>query len=160
MTTRLYTDEELESLRAIRKLVVNPGSRWSEKPARAPVHRQRSLKAVGKISDEARFEIYQRQNIQDDADFSCGIAHMSLDGARLTLARYNGPSHEHGDICFRPHIHRATAKSIASGKRPERDATETSRYETLEGALACLIDDFNVGGIPASHDAPRLPYGS
>ena len=160
MTTRLYTDEELESLRAIRKLVANPGSRWSEKPARAPVHRQRSFKAAGEAGDEPRFEIYQRQNIQDDADFSCGIAHVSLDGTRLTLARYNGPGHEHGDIVDRPHIHRTTAKSIASGGKPEREATETDRYETLEGALACLIEDFNVFGIPASHDAPRLPYGS
>ena len=160
MTTRLYTDEELDSLRAIRKLVANPGSRWSEKPARAPVHRQRSFKAVGETGDEPRFEIYQRHNIQDDADFSCGIAHVSLDGSRLTLARYNGPGHEHGDIYYRPHIHRTTAKSITSGGRAERDATDTNRDETLEGALACLIDDFNVGGIPASHDAPRLLYGS
>ena len=85
---------------------------------------------------------------------------MSLDGSRLTLARYNGPGHEHGDIYYRAHIHRTIAKSIESGKRPEREATETNRYETVEGALACLIDDFNVGGIFASRDAPRLPYGS
>ena len=96
--------------------------------------------------------------MQDDADFSCGIALVSLDGSRLTLARYNGPSHEHGDILYRPHIHRATAKAIASGQRPEREASETDRYTTLEGALACLLGDFNVTGILASHDAPRLPY--
>ena len=156
MTTRLYTDDELDSLRAVRKQVVNPGARWSEKPAGAPVHRQRSFKAHGEDDDESRFEIYQRQNIRDAADFSCGIAHVALDGSRLTVARYNGPGHEHGDILYRAHIHRATARSIASGKKPEREAERTDRFRTLEGALACLIDDFNVVGLLASQDDPRL----
>ena len=39
---------------------------------------------------ETRFSIYQRQSELDDSDFSCGIAFLPL---RLTLARYNGPSH-------------------------------------------------------------------
>ena len=126
----------------------------------APVHRQRSFKAVAEEGEEARFEIYQRQSLLDDDDFSCGIAHVSLDGSRLTLARYNGPGHEHGDIIYRPHIHRATADAIASGRKPEREAKETGRFATLEGALACLIDDYNITGLSASRDEPRLPYGS
>ncbi len=81
---------------------------------------------------------------------------MSLDGSRLTLARYNGPGHEHGGILYRPHVHRATASAIASGKKPEHQAEETDRFGTLEGALACLIDDFNVVGLLASRDKPRL----
>ncbi len=156
MTTRLHTDEELDVLRAMRKQVTNPGARWSEKPAGAPVHRPRSFKARGADDGESRFEVYQRQNIRDSADFSCGIANVSLDGSRLTLARYNGPGHEHGDILYRPHIHRATAGAIASGKKPEHQAEETDRFGTLEGALACLIDDFNVVGLLASRDKPRL----
>ena len=156
MTIRLYTDEELDLLRAMRKQVTNPGARWSEKPAGAPVHRQRSFEALGEGDRESRFEVYQRQNIRDGADFSCGIAHVSLDGSRLTLARYNGPGHEHGDILYRPHIHRATASAIASGKKPEHQAEQTDRFETLEGALACLIDDFNVVGLLSLQDKPRL----
>ena len=144
----------------MRKRVTNPGARWSEKPIGAPVHRQRSFKAIAEDGNESRFEIYQRQNLLDDDDFSCGIAHVSLDGSRLTLARYNGPGHEHGDILYRPHIHRATAEAIASGKKPEHEAEETERFATPEGALACLVDDFNVVGLSASSDAPRLPYGS
>lgn len=156
MTIHLYTDEELDLLRAMRKQVTNPGARWSEKPSGAPVHRQRSFKARGEDDRESRFEVYQRQNIRDSADFSCGIAHVSLDGSRLTLARYNGPGHEHGDILYRSHIHRATARAIASGKKPEHQAEETDRFGTLEGALACLIDDFNVDGLLTSRDKPRL----
>ena len=156
MTTRLRTDDELELLRAMRKRVTNPGARWSDKPTGAPVHRQRSFKVRGEDDRESRFEVYQRQNIRDVAHFSCGIAHVSLDGSRLTLARYNGPGHEHGDILYRPHIHRATAKAMVSGKKPEHEAEETDRFETLEGALACLIDDFNVVGFLPLRDRPRL----
>ena len=154
---RLYTDAELDALRTMPKRVDNPRSLWSEKPSGAPSHRQRSFKARGGGDEQAIFEIYQRENIQDDADFSCGIVHVTLDGSRLTLARYNGPGHEHGDIHYRPHIHHATAKAIASGRKPEREAEETGRYRTLEGALACLLEDFSIAGLSAPHDHPRLP---
>ena len=157
MPNRLYTEEELDTLRAMPKRIDNPGSRWSEKPAGAPAHRQRSFKARGGGDEQSIFEIYQRQNIRDDADFSCGIVHVAFDGSRLTLARYNGPGHEHGDILYRPHIHRATEKAIASGRKPECEAEETDRYQTLEGALACLLEDFRIAGLRAEHDHPRLP---
>ena len=156
MPNRLYTDEELRALRNMPKRIDNPGSRWSEKPAGAPAHRQRSFKARGGGDEQPIFEIYQRQNIQDDDDFSCGIVHVAFDGSRLTLARYNGPGHEHGDILYQSHIHRATEKAIAFGRKPEREAEKTDRYQTLEGALACLLEDFRIAGLQAEHDESRL----
>ena len=156
MTVRLYTEAELDRLRAMPKRVTNPGAHWSRKPRAAPVHEQRSFQAVGKHDEDTRFAIYQRQNLNDRIDFSCGIACHLPNGSLLTLARYNGPSHPHGDIAWRPHIHRATEEAIAAGKKPESEATETGRYETLEGALACLIDDFRVSGIAAKPDDPVL----
>lgn len=155
MTVRLYSEEELDELRVSPKRLSNPGSRWTEKPTEAPVHRQRSFKATGEDAAGTRFDIYQRQNLLDEADFSSGIALVSVDGSRLTLARYNGPSHEHGDISYRPHIHRANAESIATGGKPERHAEETDRFVTLEGAFACLLEDFNIAGISATHDGQR-----
>ena len=157
MPDRLYTEEELETLRAMPKRIDNPRSRWSEKPAGAPAHRQRSFKARGGGDEQPIFEIHQRQNLQDEIDFSCGIVHVAFDGSRLTLARYNGPGHEHGDVLYRPHIHRATTKAIASGGKPEHEAEETHRYQTLEGAPACLLEDFRIAGLRAEHDHPRLP---
>ncbi len=91
MPIRLYSNEELDSLRAMRKTVSNPGARWTEKPTSAPAHRQRSFKATAEDEATARFDIYQRQSLKDAAAFSCGIALVSADGSRLTLARYNGP---------------------------------------------------------------------
>ena len=156
MPNRLYTEEELDTLCAMPKRIDNPGSRWSGKLAGAPAYWQRSFKARGGGDEQSIFEIYQRQNIQDEIDFSCGIVHVAFDGSRLTLARYNGPGHEHGDILYRPHIHRATEKAIASGRKPEREAEETDRYQTLEGAPACLLEDFRIAGLRAEHDHPRL----
>ncbi len=156
LTIKLYTEEELEGLRRRPKRVTNPSARWLEKPTGKPAHRQRSFKASSEQDENLRFEVYQRQNIQDGQDFSCGIAYLPPGGSRLTLARYNGPSHVHEDIIYRPHIHRATEKAIALGKKPEYYAEETSRYETPNGALACLIQDFNLTGIVAPRDRLRL----
>ena len=156
MNIQFYTEDELESFRSMPKKVTNPRAKWAKKPAKMPVHSQRSFKAVCTDNEQRRFEFYQRQNLLDQSDYSCGIAYISLDGSRLTLARYNGPGHTHGDIFFRTHIHRATAESIASGKKPERIAEETDRYTTLKGALACLIEDYSVTGIQADGDQSRL----
>lgn len=148
----LYSDEDLEGLRHKEKRVVNPQARWIEKPG----HRQRNFQVIGKW-DETRFQVYQRQSIADDDDFSCGIAYLPHGGARLTLARYNGPSHIHGDFIYRSHIHRATASAIAVGRKPESEAEETERFVTLNGAFRCLIDDFRLEGVtPPEPDQPKL----
>lgn len=147
-----YSEEYLERLRQQEKHVANPQARWVEKPG----HRQRNFQAIGG-NDETRYHIYLRQSLADDDDFSCGIAYMPHGGARLTLARYNGPSHIHGDFFYRPHIHRATANAIAAGRKPESEAEETNRFETLNGAFRCLIDDFRLAGItPPEPDQPKL----
>ena len=159
--TRSYTDEELHDLGQLPKRVTNPGARWSEKPAVHPVHRQRTFQAKGATADgeQLRFLIYQRESLRDQHSYSCGIVYLAPGGVRLTLARYNGSNHQHGDIRFQPHIHRATEAAIADGKKPEHVAEETTRYQTLEGALACLIEDFSLSGIRAKPDQPSLFNG-
>ncbi len=157
MNTRLYSDGELTALRSMPKRIINPRARWSEKPRERPVHRQRNFQASGQQDEEARFSVYQRQNLNDDSDFSCGISYLPPSGPSLTLARYNGPSHEHGDIAYRPHIHRASERAIETGRKPESEAEATSRFENIEGALACLTEDFNVAGLDAqNNDQLRL----
>ncbi len=154
---KLYTKADLATLQSMQKRVVNPGARWLEKPKTRPVHRQRAFQVSGDSDGESRFLIYQRENLLDGLDYSCGILYLPRGGLSLTLARYNGPSHEHREIVYRPHIHRASEKAIAAGLKPESDAEETDRFETLEGALACLVNDFNVTGIRVQHDnEPRF----
>ena len=74
----------------------------------------------------------------------------------MSLARYNGANHVHGEIRYRCHIHRATAEAILAGTKIDRHAEETDRYITLKGALACLIDDCGVRGLTSEHDLPDL----
>ena len=156
MVTKLYTEAELDALWSIPKRITNPGARWLEKPKGRPAHRQRSFQAAGEDQAEERFLVYQRQNLDDASDFSCGIAYLPRGAPLLTLARYNGPSHEHGDIVYRTHIRRASEKAIAAGRKAEADAAETDRFESLEGALACLMEDFNVSGLRTGPDTRRL----
>ena len=72
---------------------------------------------------------------------------------------WHGSNHQHGDIRYQPHIHRATEAAITDGKKPEQAAAETTRYQSLEGALACLIEDFSLSGIRANPDHPSLFNG-
>ena len=152
MRTRPYTDDELAALRAMPKRVTNSNARWSNKPKARPTQRQRIFQVSGVEDENAHFLIYQRQSLDDEHNFSCGISYLPSGSPSLTLARYNGPGHEHGDIVYRTHIHRASERAIAAGLKPESEAKETDRFSTLEGALACLIDDFNLRGRDAPGD--------
>ena len=127
----------------------------------APVQSQRIFQATGTTEGDRqlRFLIYQRQSLRDEPSYSCGIVYLPPGGPRLTLARYNGPNHQHADIRYKPHIHRATEAAILAGRKPEYAADETTRYETIEGALACLIEDFGLSGIRAKPDEPSLFNG-
>lgn len=94
--------------------------------------------------------------MNDDSDYSCGILFLPRGSASLTLARYNGSSHPHGDISYQPHIHLATERAIAKGRKPESEAEETDRYHTLDGALACLVKDFHISGLQTKQDPPSM----
>ncbi len=152
MTERLLSDDERKAYRSLPKRVTNPGARWSGKPG----HRQRRYEAVSEDEARAQFLIYLRQNLHDEIDFSCGLALIQNSGQLFSLARYNGANHLHGAIAHRCHIHRATAEALSAGKKLDSHAEETDRYRTLDGALACLIEDCAVQGLAAKPDHPEL----
>ena len=155
MTDPLLSNDDLNGLRSASKRVTNPGAHWLEKPGR---HQQRNFRAEADGGEA--FRIYLRQNLDDDQDFSCGLALVQRGGKPLSLVRYNGASHAHGEIRYRCHIHRATTEAIAAGRKIDGHAEETGRYKTLEGALACLIDDCGVHGLTAKPDERDLFDGS
>ena len=144
MNIRIYTDEELSELQVMPKRVLNPKARWIEKPGGRPVHRQRTYKVYGQSYQSVEFLVYQRQSIEIDCNFSCGISYLTPGSRPLTLARYNGPSHTHGEIVYQAHIHRTSERALTAGNKPESEAEVTSRFETLEGALACLMEDYSI----------------
>ena len=69
-------------------------------------------------------------------------------------------SHVHGEIRYTCHIHRATAEALGAGRKVDSHAEGTERYRTVEGALACLIEDCGVEGLSANHDERDLFDGA
>lgn len=134
------TDVDIQTLIDEPKRVTNPQAQWRDKPG----HRQRTFKV--KTTDHD-FELYLRQSVADIADFSCGLLIYKPDGQPLTLLRYNGASHAHGDIHFACHIHRTTERAMRAGRKPEHEADRTARYRTLDGAVYCLLEDAKISGI-------------
>ena len=103
MNDIVLSDADLNAFRSATKRVKNPRARWTEKPGR---HKQRNFDLE---DDEGKqFRLYQRQNLDDARDFSCGLAWIDKAGKPLSLIRYNGASHLHGKIRYRCHIHLAT----------------------------------------------------
>ena len=151
MTEIILSNDELDEFRSTPKQVTDPKSRWTEKPGR---HKQRNH--IAESVDGTQFRLYLRQNLDDESDFSCGLALIRKGGKPLSLVRYNGSSHAHGDILYRCHIHRATADALLAGKKIDSHAEESNRYKSLEGALACLIDDCHIEGLKAEHDQRDL----
>lgn len=155
MTELLLTDDELDLHRTVSKHVRDPGVPWKRKRGG---HGQRSYTAESE--DGAEYLIYLRQNDDDQVDFSCGLA-LILPGRRpLSLVRYNGSSHRHGEIAYRSHIHLATAQALLDGKRADSFAEQTNRYDTLEAAFRCLIHDCSVRGLDEHHDQMELFDGT
>ncbi len=122
MNDLLLSNDELDRLRSIPKRARNPGARWLEKPGR---HKQRNFDAV--TEDGAVYRIYQRQNLDDDLDFSCGLALIRRGGKPLSLIRYNGASHVHGAIRYVCHIHRASAEALTARRKVDSHAEVTDR---------------------------------
>ena len=147
MADLLFSNGELEYHRATSKHVTNPGARWKVK---SNSHKQRNFFAESE--DGKRYQIYQRQNLNDAKDFSCGLSLLKKGGKPISLVRYNGSSHIHGTIRYQCHIHFATAEALGAGRKADSYAEETTRYSTLEGALACLIKDCGIQELKARHD--------
>lgn len=135
------TEAEIDQLIKLRKRVTNPNVRWVTKPG----HKQRNFKLE---DGDYWFELYLRQSIYDDADFSCGLKVIKPDGQPLTLLRYNGAGHVHGAIKFQCHAHSATESAMRAGKKPESHAEIVTKYRTLDGALYCMVEDAHIDGLP------------
>ncbi len=160
MAFESVTDEKIKELIKMPKKVSNPPPRSKTKEG----HEQYSYKIKSIASDEYEFELYTRQNLREGMEdaFSCGIRWIAPNGESLTLKRYNGPNHNHpnhledeelGYVC---HIHKATEKYIKANRHADGFAEATKNYQTLKGALHCLVNDCNISGINTEADQAKL----
>jgi hypothetical protein len=76
--------------------------------------------------------------------------------------RCNGSDHEHmnpleraqfKDVC---HIHRATERYLAAGRKADHYAEPTRSYRTLGGALHHLTQLASISGLDTQPDEPDL----
>lgn len=134
------SDRDIRELITMVKRATNPSARWQENRG----SRQKNFNVEG---ESYAFQLYLRQNTFDADHFSCGLSVIKPDGQRLTLLRYNGSNHAHGNIRFQCHIHRASERAIEEGRKPEWYADTTDTYHTLDGALYLLCNAANISGI-------------
>ena len=156
MAFESITDQKIKELLVCNKRLINPNVRSKIKDG----HEQYNYKVTALDGSEHGFEIYKRQNMREgmEDDFSCGINYLTSNGESLTLKRYNGPNHNHSNQLekvktgYGCHIHIATEKYIKANKKTEGFAELTNRYNTVNGALHCLVADCNIIGIQTSAD--------
>ena len=97
------------------------------------------------------FYIKVRSDALNPLDFSVILTVLvPLSNRHFRLRRYNGASHEHKNRIEDKeidgfHIHYATARYQLIRPKPKEDgyAQPTNRYNDLESALRCLIEDAN-----------------
>lgn len=154
MAIEEITDREIAELVAVRKEIQSGSSVPTDKGS----HLQKNFEAISE--DGHRFSIYTRQSKKIANHFSCGLLWHLPSGEKLTLRRYNGPSHLHvnrlesTDTSNRCHVHMATERYIQALRKPEGYAEPTDRYSILSEAVGCLIADCNITGL--LYEEPQL----
>lgn len=157
MTSEILTDEQINSLIAMPKRIENPGAktRTSDK------HTRRDFR-VKSTDEKHEFALFVRQSTLLPDSFSAGLRWLSQSGESLMLVRFNGPSHPHSNMLegerfeFEHHIHQATERYLAAGKKDEGYAEVTKEYKTINGALHCLVKRCNITGLTTQADVPDL----
>lgn len=143
----VLTDEEIARLLALPKTITNPRAR--EKHQKGSIRLNYSATADG-----ASFDVYVRQNLLVPDAFSCGLTYLHPSGEKVTLMRCNGGYHAHGNplegvgtigICC--HIHIATQRYMAAGRKPEHYAEPTGLFKDVNGALLTLMEKCNISGL-------------
>ena len=156
MAFESLTDDKIADLLNCPKRLTNPNARAKTIEGRE----QLNFRVVALDNSDHEFEIYKRQNLRPgmEDDFSCGISWISPSGESITLKRYNGPNHNHPNhlekvsLGYSCHIHIATERYIKANKKPEGFAEVTDRYDTINGALHCLVNDCKIVGIQTQSD--------
>lgn len=142
--TKKLTDKEILAFKIMPKYLTKPlKQKWT-------INLKVKQLSIELYSGSYNFNIYMRQAMLDEDNFSCGISLTANGNNDITLARYNGSNHVHVNKCdgrrfdFECHIHEANEKSLKASKKIENYAEPTNRYTNLQGAIQCVLDDFHI----------------
>lgn len=145
MDQKSVSDQILSDLKVIPKIAKNPNAKWVTKGK----HTERNYE-LASIDDSYFFTLFERQSTLDRSNFSCGLIWKASKNQSLILTRYNGRNHPHtnhieGDeFEYTCHIHVATERYIKAGYKAEHYAKPTDQYYDLDGAMKCLLEDWNI----------------
>lgn len=138
------TDAEIAGLISEgKRLPDDYAQRIQTKPKRG--HRERELDVTGAAGGQ--FRLILRESTFNPFDFSAILAWLPPQSSTaFRLRRYNGKSHEHtnrleGRTFYDFHVHLATERYQQSGLREDSFAEPTTRYQSLAGAVNCLLLD-------------------
>lgn len=152
-----YTDKEINKLINERKSLPED---WREQLnlRRKGGHKEYDLDIEGEYGNMFRLKL--RQSVERPYNFSAILAVLRRPRSNdfFRLLRYNGLHAPHtnpieGNSFDGYHIHRATERYQKRGFDEDTYAEVTDRYDDLEGALNCLLED-------AGFDIPSEPQSS
>lgn len=150
----ILSDALISKLLKTPKSVTNPAAKGTVRKKS-----ERFTYQVESDDGSKSFELYTRQNTLDPEAYSCGLVFLAGNGERVPLARYNGSNHTHrnpleGDelIVNKCHIHKATERYMDAGDKADKYAETTDRYDSLAGALDCMLHDCNISGFHTKDD--------
>lgn len=140
-----YTDKEIDKLIEERK-ALQEGWRKQLKLRRKGGHKEYDLDIDGEHGNMFRLKL--RQSVKKPFNFSAilTVRQQPKSSEFFRLLRYNGLHAPHtnpidGNIIDDYHIHKATERYQERGFDEDTYAEVTDRYDDLEGALNCLLED-------------------
>jgi len=157
MSIEALNQAEIDALITCPKHVTNPSSR----PKTEGKHIRRDYQ-VASVDGRHDFVLFTRQSTMITESFSAGLRWRSKTGEEVILMRCNGADHTHGNAIertrfeLRRHVHRATERYLAAGRKVESFAEVTDAYHTLEGALHHLLQLTSISGLNTGPDENDL----
>jgi hypothetical protein len=130
-------------------------------------YRRNGAGLVATDGTQGAFSMYIRQNVAFEENFSVGLVYSSNDGrGDITLLRCNG---KHGafNAQYDPnnwhthnHIHKASESDLDAGFRPEKHATLTTAFASLEEAVQYFLKTVNLNAKDAAKHFPDEKQGT
>lgn len=157
MTPDTLTDAQIAELVAMPKRAENPNAKTRSEGR----HSRRDFRIIS-TDGVHEFALFVRQSLLLPQGFSAGLRWLAKSGESVMLMRCNGSDHPHTNGIERDklesvcHIHQATERYLAVGKKSEGYAQSTREYRTLNGALHHIVRQCNITGLKTEPDEPDL----